>query len=68
MSFIKSCKDCTERYIGCHSYCEKYKAERAKYDECRMREKEQKDIAYCIRNSNFHRRNTRIRKSRSVVG
>ena len=68
MSCIKSCKDCTERYVGCHSYCEKYKAEKARYDECKLREREQRDISYYIASSNYHRMNTRIRKSRSVVG
>jgi len=22
---IAPCKDCTERYLGCHDYCDKYK-------------------------------------------
>lgn len=25
MAIIYSCKDCSERHIGCHSECEKYK-------------------------------------------
>lgn len=27
-----SCKGCTERYVGCHSSCEKYIAEKAEND------------------------------------
>lgn len=33
LTMIKSCKDCTERYIGCHSVCEKYLSEKAKNDK-----------------------------------
>lgn len=29
---ITCCKDCPDRYPGCHGQCEKYKAERAVYD------------------------------------
>lgn len=32
------CKDCTERYVGCHSSCEKY------ISECEQREKEKQAI------------------------
>lgn len=27
------CKNCGDRFIGCHGKCEKYKAWRAEYDE-----------------------------------
>jgi hypothetical protein len=30
---IYSCKDCTERVVGCHSTCEKYLKEKAEYAE-----------------------------------
>ena len=26
------CKECTERYVGCHSSCEKYIDAKSKYD------------------------------------
>lgn len=32
MSVKFSCKGCTERYVGCHSSCEKYIAEKAEND------------------------------------
>lgn len=27
------CKECADRFIGCHGKCEKYKTWRAEYDE-----------------------------------
>lgn len=30
--FIGVCKNCTNRYIGCHSVCEKYIKEKQQYD------------------------------------
>ena len=30
---IYSCKDCCNRFPGCHGSCETYKAERAEYDK-----------------------------------
>lgn len=43
---IKSCKDCQERHIGCHSECEKYISERAEYD----REKSERYSVWCREN------------------
>lgn len=40
---IYSCKDCTERYVGCHATCPTYNHDREKQDKLRakiMREKE----------------------------
>lgn len=28
-----SCQTCEEKYIGCHSDCEKYKSEKARYKQ-----------------------------------
>lgn len=34
MAFIiVSCKDCSDRYPGCHGKCETYKRERAEHDK-----------------------------------
>lgn len=35
MSSFFCCKDCEERYVGCHSTCEKYLQEKEKYGEHR---------------------------------
>jgi hypothetical protein len=34
---IYSCKDCGNRYPGCHSTCEKYKADKVKHDELKAK-------------------------------
>ena len=44
---IFSCKDCTERHVGCHSTCPKYLQEKAEHDK--LREKIQKQ-----NNNDFH--------------
>lgn len=36
------CKDCTEREVGCHGRCERYKAWRKDLDEKNRRERLQK--------------------------
>lgn len=41
---IKCCKDCTEREIGCHGWCETYIAEKAKLAKIRAAKDEQKDV------------------------
>lgn len=44
MGVIKSCKDCTDRYPGCHGKCERYQAERAEYDRLKAAEKARQDV------------------------
>lgn len=53
--------------MGCHSYCQKYLSEKAEYEEGKRKEKQIKDIAWGVISSNYHRMNTRNRKSRSIV-
>ncbi len=33
MIVIKCCKDCTEREVGCHGWCEKYIQQKASHDK-----------------------------------
>lgn len=49
---IDTCKGCTERYLGCHDHCEKYK-------EAYKREKLKKDAADKQRNINYLLRGTK---------
>lgn len=30
---IRTCKNCTNRHVGCHSTCKAYKLEKQEYDE-----------------------------------
>ena len=39
-SVITCCVDCTKRELGCHSKCEEYLKQRAKYDEIYAKRKE----------------------------
>lgn len=38
------CKGCTNRAVGCHSYCEDYNRAKADYEEEKENEKIQADI------------------------
>lgn len=42
--FITCCKDCPDRFPGCHGQCEKYKTERAAYDAQKKVFREQYEI------------------------
>ena len=37
------CKDCPERFIGCHSSCEKYRQYRSELDEIKAKRAADKD-------------------------
>jgi len=39
---ITCCKDCTERVVGCHATCEKYKAEKQANEEEREKRRKEK--------------------------
>jgi len=45
---IKSCIDCTERYLGCHDHCEKYQAEKAAHNEIKKKAQKEARIESCI--------------------
>ena len=40
------CKDCKDRYLGCHSKCEKYIDSKKKLDKLREKERMEKRINY----------------------
>ena len=42
MSLNFSCKDCENRYVGCHSECEVYKKEKEKHNKKMQKIKELK--------------------------
>lgn len=41
---IRCCKDCKERHPACWDSCEKYKAEKAEYDELNARIRKDKEL------------------------
>jgi hypothetical protein len=45
---IYSCKGCEKRYIGCHSVCEDYLAQKAAHDAMREAERKRKEISFGI--------------------
>lgn len=49
MSVIICCKDCADRYSGCHQNCEKYKAEKEAHDLYKEREHKESDIRWGLR-------------------
>ena len=44
MSMVYSCKDCGNRFPGCHSNCERYLADKAKHDELKAKRDFEKRI------------------------
>lgn len=40
------CRDCKERYLGCHSKCVKYQNAKKRNDELREKERMEKHINY----------------------
>ena len=63
-----SCYDCTERHVGCHSKCEKYKAEKDKYREfCEKVRRETLTIKHDERVMSMKQHNPLSRKTRIVV-
>ena len=40
MNAFKSCYECQDRHLNCHSSCELYNAEKDKYDEVMKRKAE----------------------------
>ena len=41
---VYSCKDCGDRFPGCHSNCERYKADKAKHEEMKAKMEFEKKI------------------------
>ena len=50
MATVFSCKDCGDRYPGCHDKCEKYKAEKAAHDERKAQEYQKAKVRNDINN------------------
>lgn len=44
MGKITCCYKCPDREIGCHSTCQDYIQQKKDYDECRTRERKERDL------------------------
>lgn len=42
---ITCCKDCPDRYPGCHGKCEKYISQRAEYDKLKEERRKKAEIS-----------------------
>ena len=65
MNLFKACKDCTDRELGCHSWCETYLNARAELDRCNRiaeRDRKSRDYSYDIYRRNLDRHIRRRRK------
>lgn len=47
---IFSCKDCKDRFPGCHGTCETYKQQRAELDKRKAEAKKKRDIEVGLNN------------------
>ena len=56
---IFSCKDCGNRYPGCHGHCETYIKEKAEHEERRMAQAKQT----AIENGLYNQRYSAVRKA-----
>jgi hypothetical protein len=51
MAAIKCCKDCTKRHAKCHSECEEYKADKARYEEEKKKYRIANQAEYFLRDT-----------------
>lgn len=61
MSAVKCCKDCTDRYVGCHSVCEKYLSEKKICDEEREAVFKSRETLRGIRDVRFRKLKENLR-------
>lgn len=59
---VYCCKDCQERFIGCHATCEKYIAQNAAHLEEKQREKEIKSVERMMKDYRVRERYRTVRK------
>ena len=59
MGIIRSCKDCSDRVVGCHIDCERYKADTAANEAVKEAQRD-----YWLRKSIDVERSIRIRTKR----
>ena len=63
-----TCKDCPDRYPGCHDDCNKYKREKAIWDKQKAEEAVEKGIYYYVGHSTSEKRDARAKQKKDVRG
>lgn len=61
-SRINCCRNCSDRCVGCHSYCGIYKGQKEERNRQVAVERYQKEALWGVMASNYHRQKTRFRK------
>ena len=65
-----SCNGCTERHVGCHAECAKYKQERAAYEakvEQKKKEKKADVDFWCYKQDRYKRLKEYSRQAKSAA-
>jgi hypothetical protein len=65
---MNSCRDCTERHIGCHSECEKYKAYCAERAELKAKIAKSNQYDNYAKDIHATRRDRTAKHRRSTAG
>ena len=65
---MRHCKDCTDRYPGCHDHCEKYKEDQAEYDKIKAAMKDEMDYKKYAVTRSFQRRDDDVMRKKKHAG
>ena len=63
-----TCKDCPDRYPGCHDHCKKYKREKEIWDKQKLEEARQLEALNYICESRAGRRDAYVKKQKEKRG
>lgn len=63
-----TCKDCPDRYPGCHDHCKKYKREKEIWDKQKIEDAKEKEIADYICHINAERYDTHVKNKKTNRG
>lgn len=59
-----TCKDCPDRYPGCHDKCEKYRKEKAEWDKTKAKLAENRELQAYICGTINKKRDTSAKKGK----
>lgn len=65
---FKACKNCQERYPGCHDHCERYKEERAEYDRLKAIENRDRTVRQYICDEHRKHADRRAQEKKAKAG